>query len=88
MDASNSSDRDGIVSVRWDCEGDGAFESGGDWTVLAQRTHVCTYTEDGFFEPTVRVTNSQASLTTSVGPKKGEPGCEENRSWKQGMTGL
>lgn len=58
LDASESSDVEGIVSLRWDCEGDGKFEATSDWTVANARTHVCTYTEDGAFEATVQATNS------------------------------
>ena len=58
LDASNSSDAEGIVSLNWDCEGDGKFEATSDWTVANGRTHVCTYAEDGAFEATVQATNS------------------------------
>lgn len=58
LDASGSSDSEGIVSVEWDCEGDGVFEAQGDWTVATARTHVCTYDEDGIYEATVQATNS------------------------------
>lgn len=58
LDASESSDSEGIVSVEWDCEGDGEFEAQGDWTVASARTHVCTYDEDGVYEATVQATNS------------------------------
>lgn len=58
LDASGSSDSEGIVSVEWDCEGDGVFEAQGDWTVANERTHVCTFDEDGIYEAAVQATNS------------------------------
>ena len=58
LDASNSTDVEGIVSLSWDCEGDGVFEATSDWSVATARTHVCTYAEDGAFEATVQATNS------------------------------
>lgn len=58
LDASNSSDVEGIVSLQWDCQGDGNFEATSDWTVATGRTHVCTYTKDGAYEATVQATNA------------------------------
>ena len=62
LDASGSSDTEGgIVTLEWDCVGDGAFEAESDWTVPAGRAHTCTYTVDGTYEPSVRATNSLVS---------------------------
>lgn len=63
LDASGSSDSSGIVEVRWDCEGDGEFETSGDWSVATAREHACTYTEDGVYEATVQVTNSEVRVS-------------------------
>ncbi|CAM9610829.1 unnamed protein product, partial [Ectocarpus sp. 12 AP-2014] len=57
IDASGSSDAEGIVLLEWDCEGDGVFEAESDWTVASARSHTCTYTVDGTYEPSVRATN-------------------------------
>lgn len=57
IDASNSTDAEGIVLLEWDCEGDGVFEAESVWTVAADRSHTCTYTVDGTYEPSVRATN-------------------------------
>ncbi|CAN0550722.1 unnamed protein product, partial [Ectocarpus sp. 8 AP-2014] len=57
IDASGSSDAEGIVLLEWDCEGDGVFEAESDWTVASARNHTCTYTVDGTYEPSVRATN-------------------------------
>lgn len=61
LDASGSSDTEGIVLLEWDCVGDGVFEAESDWTVPAARAHTCTYTVDGTYEPSVRATNSLVS---------------------------
>lgn len=58
IDASNSTDVEGIVLLEWDCDGDGEFESESDWTVATARSHTCTYTLDGTYEASVRATNS------------------------------
>lgn len=58
IDASGSSGVEGIVLLEWDCDGDGVYEAESDWTVPTARTHTCTYTDDGTYEPAVRATNS------------------------------
>lgn len=58
LDASQSSGIEGIVSLEWDCDGDGVFEAEGDWTVAKDKTHVCTYELEGIFEATVQATNA------------------------------
>jgi len=63
LNASGSSDADGIVTVQWDCEGDGVLEAEGDWSVEASKTQVCTYDLDGTYEATVQLTNSLVSRT-------------------------
>ncbi len=58
LDASKSSDPEGIVTLEWDCEGDGEYDAESDWTVATARSHVCTYTVDGAYDATVRATNA------------------------------
>lgn len=59
IDASGSSDVEGIALLEWDCDGDGVFESESDWSVPAARSHTCTFTTDGAYEVSVQATNSQ-----------------------------
>eukprot|EP00903_Cladosiphon_okamuranus_P014013 g13031.t1 len=73
LDASGSSDPEGIMLLEWDCDGDGVFEAESDWTVPATRTHTCTYTVGGTYEPSVRATNSlDASTVQSLEILAGE----------------
>lgn len=58
IDASGSSDVQGIALLEWDCDGDGVFESETEWTDSTDLSHVCTYTTDGAYELSVRATNS------------------------------
>lgn len=66
LDASGSSDTEGIVTLEWDCVGDGVLVVESDWTVPAARAHTCTYTVDGTYEPSVRAINSLVSRVTCV----------------------
>ncbi|CAM9249240.1 unnamed protein product, partial [Hapterophycus canaliculatus] len=73
IDASGSSDVEGIVLLEWDCDGDGVYEAESDWTVATARSHTCTYTEDGTYEPSVRATNSlDESAVRSIEIEAGE----------------
>ena len=63
LSASASSADGQIVTLKWDCEGDGIFEDEGDSSKQASRTHVCTYDADGVYEATVQATDSLVSLT-------------------------
>lgn len=61
LDASGSLDPSGIVSLDWDCDGDGVYEASSDWAVTTARKHVCTYTKDGVYDAAVQATNSGVS---------------------------
>lgn len=61
LNASESSSQDTIVSLQWDCEGDGEFEAESSWAIQSERTHVCTYASDGLFTPTVRLQSEAVS---------------------------
>lgn len=65
LDASGSSDPEGIETLEWDCEGDGEYDAESDWTVATAR-HVCTYSVDGAYDATVRATNAQVWCLTKA----------------------
>lgn len=71
IDASGSSDPDGIVTLEWDCEGDGVYEEASDWSVPAARAYTCTYMADGTYEPSARATNSLVRHVRSLCPEAG-----------------
>lgn len=57
--SAGSSDPSGIVSLKWDCDGDGVFEAESKWTPAAGRAHICTFGESGVFDASVQAISAE-----------------------------
>ena len=66
FDASGSTDSDGtIVDYEWDLDGDGVFnETGNEEDAHGEDSATCTYSNPGYYDPKVRVTDDDGATGT------------------------